>query len=382
MNNGTKYGIGNNPASQRAKAENITPPIGRILRLDGTHKGCGRNPKRQAKVCSTGNVANGLLRTSFSPMLEETASIANYRNSPTAEDEFWSAFSHVCREHGLDIKPDTSIRYPYNMMDALQKLREQLKEKGRFNWKDIRLMEHEELIFFGKADVFDTGMMLYYIPVEPLYMMLNNRKRKKTADLLLSVFSYLYHIADIPYYRAEETYLFSIYQILRDLRAEDNETEEDFKIADSIGDEVEKHLNDLVHLNGFQKRLLHFSGTDKFDTECYELANRFYSLYVKYPDTPIYRNIRIDEDIEEDDEDEQKIELDRYVSFCASNDGKLFDALFDLVNNELQEICVMREPVIYIPHDGREIKGNDFDFEKRLFTLIEELTSLLGNYKN
>ena len=73
---------------------------------------------------------------------------------------------------------------------------------------------------------YNTGAMLYYIPVIPLYQMLRNKRRNKTGLLLLSVCTYLYRIADIPYYRQEGSYLYWIYEMLTEWLEQDEEVDD------------------------------------------------------------------------------------------------------------------------------------------------------------
>lgn len=88
---------------------------------------------------------------------------------------------------------------------------------------------------------YNTGATLYYIPVIPLYQMLRNKNRKKTGLLLLSVCTYLYRIADIPYYRQEDSYLYWIYEMLTEWLEQDEEVDDNhiskksFKKLRSLG---------------------------------------------------------------------------------------------------------------------------------------------------
>ncbi|PMX76362.1 hypothetical protein C1Y21_34515, partial [Pseudomonas sp. MPR-R2A3] len=76
------------------------------------------------------------------------------------------------------------------------------------NWDSLQLVQDRMKTFFISEERYQTGSTLYYIPVMPLFEMLHDPKRKRTAHLLVSVCSYLYHIADIPYYRQENSYLY------------------------------------------------------------------------------------------------------------------------------------------------------------------------------
>lgn len=51
------------------------------------------------------------------------------------------------------------------------------------------------------------------------------------------------------------------------------------------------------------------------------------------------------------------------------------------INSEFNESGAMEEPTIYNPIDGGAIKENNFDFENRVFTMLNNLCGLLHEYK-
>ncbi len=382
MEYATRYQSADNSASQGQKAGSSLRSIGQLLSVDGTTKGRRRNPKGQTAVGSGGDVANGFLRASFLPRLEETENIENYRKHKNMEGDFFSSLSILAEQRNIEPRIASQLSYPYNIAFSLAELIKQ-PENGYSGRSETRLIEHGEHYFFAKEEYYNVGMVLYYIPVEPLFLMLGDVSRKHTAELILSVFSYLYHIADIPYYRQESSYLYEMYEMVTQWKEEDEEEDEEFfaerEKADTVGDFIEERLRDLDNLNGFKNRLSGFNGKDSFDKDCNELAEKFWKLYQQYPDTPAYRNIRIDPN--DEDAEEQTVGFEKYISFCASCVGTLFDNVFDAINVNLQECCTIQEPTIYIPFDGRIIEGNDLDFEQRLFALVDDLVALLNDYK-
>src|SRR5690606_29046326 len=133
-----------------------------------------------------------------------------------------------------------------------------------------------------------------YIPVIPLFLMLKDPKRKKIAHLLLSVFSYLYRIANVPYYRDDGTYLGGHYEMHKEWM-EQEETDESYKselgIAEYTGDKMEQKLRNATHLKLFEQRLGDFKSRDAFDSECWHVACNAFALYTEYPTASIFRNM-------------------------------------------------------------------------------------------
>ena len=386
MEYGTKYQSGNDSASQRSKASPTAQQIGRLLGMDEKNKGRRRSAKGQAKISSDSHVANGFLKTAFLPKLEETQAIADQRNNPEMERDFFKSLSQLTDKYNITV-PESIGQYPINISVALYNLRNQLRDNCNVDFREIRLMEDQDNVFFAERKRFDTGRTLYYIPIVQLNEMLGDPTYKESADLLLSVFSYLYHVADIPYYRQEDSYLNSMYEMLSDMKLNEEEEGEanveffsEYERVNEIGDQLERMLSDNIHLKRFGQRLADLANASGFHAECHKVAQGFFALYQQYGDTPIHRNFGAETDLEED-EDERIVELDKYVSFFESDEGMIGESLMNAVNTDLQELYNIDEPANYIPVDGRTIKDNDFDFEKRLFDLLEDLIFLLNSYK-
>lgn len=386
MEYGTKYQSGNNPASRESKASPTAQQIGRLLRMDEKNKGRRGNAKGQSKISPDPYVANGFLKTAFLPKLEEMQAISDHRSNPDMEGDFFKSLSTVTDKYNI-IVPDNMAQYPVNISMALNELRNQLRDNCNVDFREIRLMEDQDSVFFAERKRFDTGRTLYYIPIVQLSQMLDDPSCKASADLLLSVFSYLYHVADIPYHRQESSYLYSMYEMLSDMNLDQEEEGEahaeffsQYERVNEIGDQMERMLSDTIHLDRFGQRLADLANANGFPAECHKVAQGFFALYQQYGDTPIHRNFGAETDLE-DDEDERIVELDKYVSFFESDEGMIGESLMNAVNTDLQELYNIDEPANYIPFDGRTIKDNDFDFEKRLFDLLEDLIFLLNSYK-
>lgn len=200
-------------------------------------------------------------------------------------------------------------------------------------------------------------------------------------QLLQSVYAYLYHIAGVSSYRQEENYLYWMYEMVKDWIESDDVNKDtliclsEMKQAEQIGELMEKKIYNHHNLSRFKERLNGFKSKDQFDHDCFKLAFETFALYEQFPNETIYRNARLNRETVEDDDDddmENVVTMDKYVSFCADAKGLLFQTLFESVNTELQEYGQMEEPVILKHFDGRDITRNSLDFENRVFALIED----------
>jgi hypothetical protein len=387
MTYATTYHIGDNQLAPRVKTKGFASTVEQVRRLDAKNKGCKRNPQGQTATCTTTHVANGFLRTSFLPRLKETENLQACTKTAKTERDFYTSLSRLADHYRIDPMQTRAFGYPYNIALALWDTKKKLKNKVR-NWEEIRLVQDSKKIFFTSEERYNTGATLYYIPVVPLYRMLQNPERKQAAQLLLSVCAYLYHVADIPYYRQENSFLYWQYEMLKEWALSDDYTEEtpsymsEIAQAEWIGERMEQKIYNHNNLSRFQERLNHFKCNDSLDRDCLKLAHEIFSLYGQYPHETVFRNASPKEEAEEVDEDDMYnlVTMDKYISFYADGKGSLNENLIQGVNNELQEYGQTQEPVLLKRFDRSNITGNSLDFENRLFTMMDELIYLLNNF--
>src|SRR5690554_2864493 len=300
MNYAQTYPIGNYHNTRTTTTKAVAPPIKRVRQLDAKTKGCKRSTERQTQVGSNSDVANGFLNCRFLPKLKAEQSVQACKKTAKMERDFYKSLSQLAEHYGIIPMQTNQFESPYNMALALWDMEEKLKQRV-LNWEEIRLVQDGKKTFLKSEERYDTGTTLYYIPIVPLFKMLHDPKRKKTAQLLVSVCSYLYHIADIPYYRQEESYLYWMYEMHKYFVEQDDETEDtesyknELKKAETVGDRIEQKLFNRINLQLFEKRLNNFKTLDEFDQECWQVAYKIFALFMEYPTTSIFRNASISE---------------------------------------------------------------------------------------
>ena len=251
------------------------------------------------------------------------------------------------------------------------------------------MVQDKKKTYFLSEEKYNTGATLYYIPIVPLYRLSKNPSYKQATQLLQSICSYLYHIANVPYYRQQNSYLYWMYEMISEwlINDENEDTPKylrEIKQSEWIGDYMEQKIFNPQNLTLFKERINRFENRDSFETDCLLLACDTLALYEMFPDATIYRNIQRRE-TNTDDEDyyedyhERTITMEKYVSFCADDKGILFQTLFDSVNAEFQECTEIEEPSTQKRCDGTNVSNNNLDFENCIFPLIERLIDLLNN---
>jgi hypothetical protein len=392
--NATKNYIGKSKNSRKTKAKTATPTIRRIYRVDETKQKRFGSSERQTEISSDKSTSNGFLKCTFFPKLmendvhklasDEQNLIQIQRKNAKTERDFYQSLSQLAKHYGLNPMETKHLGYPYNIAIAIDDIQKQLKNKVK-DWEEIRLIEEKGKTYFTSEERFNTGAILYYIPIVPMYRLSKNPKRKQSVQLLQSVCSYLYHLAKVPYYRKQDSYLFWMYEMVEEWLTSDDENEEipiylsEIKQAEQIGDFMEQKIYNHHNLTRFKDYLKIFESKDKFDNDCFMLARKIFFLYEQYPNATIYQNL-LPHTEEMEYEGDSIVSMDKYVSFCADDKGLLFQTLFETVNSEFQECTIMEEPTVIKKFDGSIITNNNLDFENRLFPLIEELICILNNF--
>lgn len=381
------YHIGNNKATRRKTTKAVVPTAQRVRPMDAKTQRCERDSKRQAQVSTCGNVANGFLKTSFLPRLKETQTAKACMETAKMQKDFYKSLSLLAEHYNIEPMQTNQFDYPYNMALGIRDMEEKLKQSV-LNWQEIRLVQDSRRTYFINEEKYNTETTLYYIPIEPLYQMLHDPKRKRNAQLLISVCSYLYHIADIPYFRQEDSYLYWMYEMHKEWVEQDDETDEneeyklEFEKAEFIGDCIEQKIFNPMSLQVFGQLLNNFKSSDAFDHECWHIACNAFALYTEYPNASIFRNAPMrEQDPDNDDNDNETIGMEKYISFISHTKGWLYENLAQSINNEFNEYAEMQEPTICKRFDKKEVTKNTLDFENGLFALLDDMCSLLYNYK-
>ena len=262
--------------------------------------------------------------------------------------------------------------------------RETEKKCGELS--ELRLLQESHRTYLLSEEKYSTGTTLYYIPIEPIYQMLREPRHKQNAHLLLSVCSYLYHSADVPYFRPQGSYLYWLYEMHREWTEEEQDREEnekyvrEFDKAECIGDFMEQKIFNRMNLEVFEERLKGFKSRDAFDKQCMDTAKKAFTLFTDYPNESIFRNAPINEDEEAETENES-IGMEKYISFISDTKGWLYESIEESINNEFNEYGAIDEPTILKCFDGSDLTENSLDFESRLFNLLDDMCALLYNYK-
>jgi hypothetical protein len=342
---------------------------------------CTGSKKEQEQFRSLGTVTDGFLRHQFLPVFEQGEELPDRKKT---EKEFFNSLSILTGVYECEIMEVKNKSYPYNILLANEHIERQLKKSE----PDIELsivQDDSGTVKLVTNHTYGTGMTLYYIPVLPVCRLLQDKKQKRTAELLLSVFAYLYHIAGIPYYRENNSYLFYQYECMEEWLIDDFENPEmqesnsvisQCNEASYYGDILFRKIYNLHHINCFEQRIDSYKPSNSFQKDCLAVAKIALGLMVQYPNQSIFRNTS-NQEFEESD---SAIKADQYISFIANTDGLLYENIERMVNDEFNECAEMEEPTLLQIYDTENLPTKEgLDFEYRIFSLINNLCTLLNN---
>ncbi|MFY1047487.1 hypothetical protein [Chryseobacterium sp. GP-SGM7] len=382
--NATKNNIGKDKTTRRTATTKVTSTTSSLRKLDSKTKDFKRNSERQTEICTDSTASNGFLKCRFLPKQEEVEIFRDCKDIIKTERDFYKSLSKFSSQYNLNPMQTRDFDYPYNIALAIWDIESKIKRQNE-DWSNFKLIIENEKIQFAKEETFDVGTTLFFIPVLPLFQMLSNKKLKRNAELLLCVYCYLYKVADVPYYRQEDSYLYWIYDMHEEWLTQDDEDEEDlreyrreFLISKSIGNKIEQKISNIQNLKFFDERLVSFKIRNEFDRDCQKIASDAFALYLEYPTKTIFTHKpSSEENPYEDDYSNTAIGMEKYISFVADTKGSLYRNIEESINAEFNEYGSIEEPTIYTPINGRSIITADFDFENRFFNLIENLHDLL-----
>jgi hypothetical protein len=344
---------------------------------------CKGSTAKPAKKRTKGTHRNGFLTHSFQPFL--SLPFANFRQG---EKEFFQSLGNFCQLYGWQA-PDTSgLPFPQNISAVLEKL-----SARRFDGASVMLLQDKGCTAkLATVKTFDTNFCLYYVPVRPLWQMKNDPHKQPYYELTRILFAYLYQVVGIPFFR-EPGYMDNSYDSLenwiKEVGDENGDDKEEQNYCKLQLDELDKmrkagdlllpEIKNLFEVARWEKLLNEIPATDKHGSELREIADELLKLAKDYPARAIKDTMHYE--LYENGEDDYQIYWENYISFYWSGSDTLQNMLFKMVNSEFQEMGYQEEPIAIQWYDKPLEKAYyDFDFETRLFFLLDELTGVLNDF--
>lgn len=343
---------------------------------------CRRGKAQPAPKCTGRANGNGFLNHSFLPFWAFTG------NRERIAREYFNSLANLCKFYEFDV-PETDLPFPQNIYSTWQEVEKQVRAIDREN--HCMIMQDKQAVL-SVVKTFDLSHCLFYIPVRSYWQWSQCAEQQAITELVTVIFAYLHQVVDIPFYAESGSFMDYQYDTLEqwvsETEDEGNTDEEDKAWRQQQEDTLYElrraggHIMPIIKNPDWLKRMYtivtNFHHRDKHELEWELLAIEFLQLYRQYPKRSLTDSIH--PDLVYPDE-EERITVWEYMSFYWSDKDCFQHELLEMINCSFQERPVMDEPTaIYYFDTLPDPDRKDFDFENRLFDLIERLRDLLNDY--
>ena len=312
----------------------------------------------------------------FQPIV--CSSHSELKNGKKLSECFYSSVDNICRCYGIQAERYLDLPYPINLARCLYSLKRQMAVVDKS--LEIRLLQDEvSLARLATVHTFSNGNTLFYFPTEVVFYLLETDLQ--TAELLLSVYSYLFRYIGIPHYSEDYSYIGGIYEMIEEMYSceDDPDRDKDYyeyltshlQMIQEKGAKCVMLFREKIHVMEFAERVANYQPSDKKQMDFHETAKAFLKLSQDFPKRNIHD--RISPPLTDDYDG--LIRLEQYLHFHWSNNCPVIDELMDYVNAELNECAEMEEPTTFQYFDTPQVSTtHEHDFEKRLCDLLHDLS--------
>lgn len=339
-----------------------------------------RRKKRQLQKRTPCTSANGFLRYSFTPVVNREVGLLG--RAKQVQQEFFQSLANLAEFYQLEIFCKGSLCYPLNIKGAFEKAQKAF-DKKRKGLHLIIAKDKTRKACISTVKTYDTGNCLYYLPVKPLVSLMQNRRTKKQANLLLSVFAYLHQVCGIPYFT--DGFLAGEYEMIyKWYTTDESEYDEEYynafiqayKQMNYLGSKLLKSISHNYHLKQFETRVRQFKPVGEKDIALHGVSLQLLAVYKEYPARSIIYNIH---ECPTEREENEKIWPNQYISFMWDAEGCIYDQLIETVNTRFQETLAIDEPFAVQYFDNLpEAEQHDLGFEEQFFDSLHNLSDVLN----
>lgn len=343
-----------------------------------------RNTKNKITLRPPVSAGHGFLKHRFLPVWDGWPLQGGQHE---IEAEFYQSLSYLETLYKFKTPRSKARIFPFNIAGDFEAARQSLEKIDPKLTLFINI-DGQQKLCLCTAKPYNTAATLFYIPVKPLNILRKNKRKTKTANLLLSIFSYLHLVLDIPYYRNESSFLNNCYHVMKEqfdqYEDEGEEIEPDilkkFKELKTVGDKLLKKINDPFQVEQLKKRVKQFVPADKFDKQILGVAKSALKIYGQFPNQTIYDHIP--EHLLYPEEFD-RITADQYISFYWSDENDyISNWVFEYVNGCFENCGAIDEPVNYQVFDSPQKEpAHDLSFAKAVFGTIEKLCTALNDIR-
>jgi hypothetical protein len=322
---------------------------------------------------------NGFLAHAFVPVWLYSG------NRAAIEKQFFASLSNYCQYYNVDLPETGGLTFPQNTYGAWEAVKNACGDKTC-----IILQDGKQQAVLATVETLDLSHCLFYVPVRPYWRLAQSAQNPSLAELIMCLYAYLHQQAGLPFYMDSGSYLDCEYDTLEQwisevMCEEDDEDnayrkqqEADIYELRQAGAHIHRLIDNPEWLAKMEAVIMAFVADASNETGWIKLAGDFLELYRQYPKRTVNDNICTDLLCPGEQE---RITPAEYTGFYWSSKDSLCEDLMEMINNGFQEMPVMDEPMSVQTFDRPpEQSPKPFDFEDRLYDLIEDFRDLLNKY--
>jgi len=333
---------------------------------------------KPAKKRTEGTHRNGFLNHAFQPLWGVA-----FPNWKQAEQEFFTSVKNLCALYGWTMPDVSGLSFPENIREAYKGITAQQPKGADL---EIKICQDENhACCLATAKTFNTDYHLYYIPARPIWKMRGIKQELELYQLLIAVFAYFYQVAGIPFFSEPGT-IDGNYDTIKNWLDEEPEDEEEtyrlrqkneLKELEKAGEILLPEIQKPFTLKGLEACFAKYRKTANCDTHLIEVVYEIIKLIKDYPKRAIKETMHYEDETGDND----TIYWEQYISFYWSGEDCLSETLYQMVNDEFQEMGYQEEPMsLQWFERPQEKTSHVFDYEPRIFSLINSLSELLNDY--
>jgi hypothetical protein len=352
----------------------------RICRTDKSLSGCNNRKKGKKKKRTNRKHPDDFLRQTFPPVVAVPIPAASFIKE--IEYGFINSVKNLAKLYGFKPNLLVTSKYPLCISELYNNALLEMRERSN-NTRLLIVQEKAGYPLIATVKEINIDQSLFYIPLDALWH-LHSQRKKEGFKLLLSVYSYLYHIAGMPLLN-DHSYIRETYDMMKQ-SYEDNqaefepeeiqETMQSFTALRRIVPILNKEIANTENLNDFHFRIEKFVPAGFFDFKLLSIAKLFHSLWQQFPNESFTSN-KSSHFLYPDEQ--EIIYSEQFFSFCWTLDGWMIDQLLEWVNCDLQEKSVFELPFSIQKFDIEHAEIlHKFSYHTQLLNLLSELSDTLN----
>lgn len=281
------------------------------------------------------------------------------------------------------------MSYPQNIATAFDRVKETFESKGGSLSLAI-LQSPGFATSIATIKTLPTSYDLYYIPVGQVCLMLEDRKHKRTTDMMLSLFAFLYQVVNVPFYTEPSSFLYECYKSIRYSLEEDEENGQEYgEFATELIDEmdtIEKDGSSLLRqiackdrLTAFEKTTGAYKPRNKKEKQLLKVCGEALKLWKKFPDCSISRAIPA---YLSEKERENAMYPGMYIGFHWGTESDwLENHINEYLNSYLGECSTVQEPATaQLFHRKQKREYHNMELQHTLIGFLEHTAQALYEF--